>query len=77
MKAFQYVIGTLMRVDEKLLAQHIAHYKQTRQARDNAWVMKAVQSKVFLCQYAKNLAHSSDTVPNRRYAAPACERWLP
>ena len=44
--AFEYVIGTLMNVDEKLLAQHIVHYKQTKQARDKAWVMKAVQNKV-------------------------------
>lgn len=45
-ETFRYIIGTLMKVDEKLLAQHIAHYKQTKQARDKAWVMKAVQSKV-------------------------------
>ena len=45
-ETFKYVIGTLMRVNEKDLAQHIAHYKQTKQARDKAWVLKAVQSKV-------------------------------
>ena len=35
-------------MDEKLLAQHIAHYKQTKLARDKAWAIKAVQSKVRL-----------------------------
>lgn len=45
-ETFKYVIGTLMKVDEKSLAQHIAHYKQTKQARDKAWIMKAVQSRV-------------------------------
>lgn len=45
-ETFKYILGTLLKVDEKLLAQHIAHYKQTKQARDKAWVMKAVQSKV-------------------------------
>lgn len=45
---FRYVLGTLLKVDEKLLAQHVAHYKQTKQDRDKAWVMKAVQSRVCL-----------------------------
>ena len=43
---FKYVLGTLLKVDEKMLAQHMSHYKQTKQARDKAWIMKAVQSKV-------------------------------
>ena len=45
---FKYVIGTLMKVDEKGLAQHIAHYKQTAAARAKAWEIKAIQSKVYL-----------------------------
>jgi hypothetical protein len=45
-ETFKYVIGTLMKVDEKALAQNIAHYRQTKMARDKAWIMKAVQSKV-------------------------------
>jgi hypothetical protein len=44
--AFKYVIGTAMKVDEKLLAQHIAHFKQTSAARVKAWEMKAIQSKI-------------------------------
>ncbi len=39
------MLGTLLKVDENLLAQHIAHYKQTKLARDKAWAIKAVQSK--------------------------------
>ena len=49
-KTFSYVLGTLMKVNEKSLAQHIAHYKQTAAARAKAWELKAVQSKVLtLC----------------------------
>jgi hypothetical protein len=48
-ETFKYVLGTLLKVDEKLLAQHIAHYKQTKLARDKAWAIKAVQSKVKIC----------------------------
>jgi hypothetical protein len=43
---FKYVIGTLMNVNEKALADNIAHYKQTKMARDKAWILKAVQSKI-------------------------------
>ena len=49
-KTFVYVISTLMKVDETRLSQHIAHYKQTRQAQDKAWRMKAVQSQVIRIQ---------------------------
>ena len=45
-ETFQYVLGTLAKVDEAALAQHIAHYKQTAAARIKAWEMKAVQGKV-------------------------------
>lgn len=45
-KTFKYILGTLMKVDDKGLAQHIAHYRQTAAARVKAWEMKAVQSKV-------------------------------
>ncbi len=51
---FKYLLGTLIKVDEKGLAQNIAHYRQTKQARDKAWEMKAVQSKVcclYVCLY--------------------------
>ena len=48
---FKFVLGTLLKVDEKGLAQNIAHYRQTKQARDRAWEMKAVQSKVCVCVY--------------------------
>ena len=45
-ETLRYVLGTLLTVDEKLLAQNIAHYRQTKLARDKAWAIKAVQSKV-------------------------------
>ena len=51
-KTFKYILGTLMKVDEKGLALHIAHYKQTAASRAKAWEMKAVQSRVssfFVC----------------------------
>ncbi len=43
---FKYVLGSLLKVDEPLLAQHIAHYKQTSAARVKAWELKAIQNKV-------------------------------
>jgi hypothetical protein len=43
---FKYVIGTLMKVDEQSLAQHIAHFKLTAAARVKAWEMKAIQSRI-------------------------------
>lgn len=45
-KTFKYVLGSLIEVDEKGLAQHISHYRQTAAARTKAWEMKAIQSKV-------------------------------
>ena len=47
-ETFKYVLGTLLKVEEKQLAQHIAHYKQTKLVRDKAWAIKAVQSKVHM-----------------------------
>jgi hypothetical protein len=47
-ETFKYVIGSLLIVDESMLAQHIAHYKQTSAARAKAWELKAIQNKVKL-----------------------------
>ncbi len=44
--SFKYVLGTLLKVDEKLLADHIAHYRLASAARTKAWELKAIQSKV-------------------------------
>ena len=43
---FKYVLGTLAKVDEGSLAQHIAHFKQTAATRTKAWELKVIQSKV-------------------------------
>jgi hypothetical protein len=43
---FQYILGSLLKVDEISLAQHIAHFKQTSAARIKAWEIKAVQSRI-------------------------------
>jgi hypothetical protein len=45
---FKYVLGSLAKVDEGLLAQNIAHFKMTAAARSKAWELKAIQSKVFI-----------------------------
>ena len=74
-ETFKYVIGTLLTVDEKMLAQNIAHYRQTKQARDKAWEMKAVQSKVGVsCIYYANNVIFLHAVC--RYAGRACADWL-
>lgn len=44
-KTFHYVLKTLMKVDEKGLAHHIAHYKQTAASRTKAWELKAVHQQ--------------------------------
>lgn len=49
---FKYLLGSLIKVDESSLAQHIAHFKQTSAARIKAWEIKAVQSKVHKCSFA-------------------------
>lgn len=64
-KTFKYVLGSLMKVDEAGLAQHIAHYKQTAAARAKAWEIKAIQSRVThdLCTDVKASAqHFTDSV---------------
>ncbi len=43
---FKYVLGSLAKVDEGLMAQNIAHFKMTAAARSKAWELKAIQSKV-------------------------------
>jgi hypothetical protein len=48
-ETFKFVLGSLMSVKEKELAQNISHYRQTKMARDQAWVLKTVQSKVGAC----------------------------
>ena len=55
-----------------MLAQHIAHYKQTKLARDKAWAIKAVQSKVMFFHplvHVKML-HPIVTIKNFSFACP-------
>jgi hypothetical protein len=50
---FKYVLGSLAKVDDALLAQNIAHFKMTAAARSKAWELKAIQSKVFILSTVK------------------------
>jgi hypothetical protein len=58
---FEYMLGSLIKVDEASMAQHIAHFKQTSAARIKAWEIKAIQSRI--CRpsmrrmAASNLSH--------------------
>ena len=78
--SFKYVLGTLLKVNEKLLADHIAHYRLTSAARTKAWELKAIQSKVSAhpyhhhhCTMKMKTNHSHEhAFAVSRYAGPAC-----